>query len=748
MKKTINSILEYSSKLNILYIEDSKEIQEHMSFLLNNFFNEVVVADDGRDGLNKFIEYHTQFGYYPDVVLTDISMPNMCGVDMSREMLLLNKEQTIIVLSAHNDSEILLELISLGISHFLSKPLDNEQLYSTLYKATKQIYLEKKESEYKKQIENAIKEVELASKIKDEFLANMSHEIRTPMNAIIGLSHILLDSNLSGQQFDYISKIKSSADLLLGIINDILDFSKIEAGKLDIENIEFDLNKTLDNVSNLISMKAKDKNLELIFNIDNSVPAMIKGDPLRLAQVLINLMNNAVKFTELGEVELKVKMLSLDSSKQFLQFEVEDSGIGLREEQIEKLFKSFSQADSSTTRKYGGTGLGLSISKQLVELMGGKIWVESDYGKGSKFIFTIETQKLERRSYRLPSRDLMSKKVLIVDSNTKSSSALMKMLEYFQFVSLCASDINEAQNMLTNNKFDIVFVDSKIVNISSSFNFKFNNSTKIVYMQSTVENRIESEINGLKIDINLQKPFNQQMIFSSIVNLFSNTNVDNFDNIKNQELKDSIRSLRGSKIILAEDNIINQTIILGLLEGSGIEVIIANNGKEVLDKLLVNSNIDMIFMDVNMPIMSGYEAIEEIRKNHDYDNIPLITLSANARQKDIDKAKKFGVSEYLTKPIDVELFYTFLLKYIDKRCEISDTTVNIENKISNENLDNILNEISKYAKKRKAITCNKLAYQLQNIEYPSKYSNDLNNIVNLLKRYKFKEVIAIIESMK
>jgi two-component system sensor histidine kinase/response regulator len=346
-------------------------------------------------------------------------------------------------------------------------PILNSDGEITHFVAVKQDITERKHMET--ELIQARQAADDANTAKGDFLASMSHEIRTPMNAVIGMAHLALKTDLSPKQRDYLKKIQTSANSLLGIINDILDFSKIEAGKMDMEAVDFNLDDVMDNLANLITVKAQEKeDLEVLFNTNREVPRFLVGDPLRLGQVLINLANNAVKFTESGEIVVSIEKVERKEDQVKLKFAVSDTGIGLTEEQMSKLFQSFSQADTSTTRKYGGTGLGLAISKKLVNMMDGEIWVESEYGQGTSFIFTthfgLGKEKVKKR-FRI-STNLRGMKVLVVDDNVTSREILKDILESFSFeVTLAASGaegITEIENAAAEKPFELVIMDWKM----------------------------------------------------------------------------------------------------------------------------------------------------------------------------------------------------------------------------------------------------------------------------------------------
>ncbi len=520
-------------------------------------------------------------------------------------------------------------------------------------------------------------EAEDLTKIKSEFLANMSHEIRTPMNGIIGMSHLALLSKLDTKQKHYVQKIDDSAKSLLGIINDILDFSKIEAGKLTIDKIDFDLFETVDKVIDLISFKAHDKNLELIVSYDREVGNRFYGDKLRISQILTNLLGNAIKFTDVGEVGIYISKIDKDR----VRFEVRDTGIGLSQKAQAKLFKSFSQADGSITRKYGGTGLGLTISKQLTELMDGKIWVESTLGEGSSFIFEI---KLEDKNFTHKEfTHFKNKKILIVDDNKSWHEILTNSLEEFKIeVVDCVSSGNEAIETLINchhGQYDLILMDwnmpylngidttQKIHKICDERNTK--HLPTIVMISAFRQESIVKSAKEVGIDIFLQKPVNPSILNNVLRSIFLK-NIDiNYTNPNQNKIKKSnMETLSGSKILLVEDNITNQEIIIGLLDDSGIKIDIASNGKEGVN-MFEQDSYELILMDIQMPIMNGYEATRKIREKDK--NIPIIALSANAMQKDRDRTLKEGMNAHLNKPIVVEELYKTLLQYISKKKDIS-----------------------------------------------------------------------------
>ncbi len=529
--------------------------------------------------------------------------------------------------------------------------------------------LEQKVEERTKELEVAKIKAESATKAKSEFLANMSHEIRTPMNGIIGMTYLALQTSLDEKQKKYIQRIDNSAKNLLNIINDILDFSKIEAGKLTIEKIRFDMFELIDSVINLIELKAYEKDLELIVNYDIEMNKEFFGDSLRISQILINLLNNAVKFTYKGSVKLTIKNIKDD---RYL-FEVEDTGIGLSKEEQTKLFKSFSQADGSTTRKYGGTGLGLSITKQLVELMNGRIYLNSKKDEGSVFGFEIELKSIEsKKKYNYFS----DKKVLIVDDNKLWQEILENLLKTFKVNIDIASSATIALEKMKEKEcaYDLILMDWNMPKIDGLEAIKLIKQyckdltpPTIIMVSSFIQESILQEAKKLGVQIFLQKPINPSILNDLLTGLFIeeiNFEINKTKSINS--LKNAISTLGGSKILLVEDCVLNQEIIVGLLEHSGIELDIVSNGKDALE--LFNKNrYELILMDIQMPIMDGYEATKLIRQKDL--KIPIIALTANVMNKDILQTQKVGMNEHLNKPINVEKFYDILLKYITKKRE-------------------------------------------------------------------------------
>ncbi|MCP3872003.1 MAG: response regulator [Desulfobacteraceae bacterium] len=537
-----------------------------------------------------------------------------------------------------------------------------------------------------------------ALKVKSEFLANMSHEIRTPMNGVLGMAELLAGTNLDGKQRRFVRIVQSSGESLLNLLNDILDFSKIEAGKVKLECIDFRLHQTVENIVESSAGLAENKNLELICIIKPNVPDMIQGDPGRLRQILSNLISNAVKFTEEGEVVIRVALINETDENAFIRFEVKDTGIGIDTKAKKHIFNEFAQEDGSTTRKYGGTGLGLNIAKQLTEMMGGKIEVESEKKKGSSFWFTVNLRKssIIYTAESRPRVDLQNIRILIVDDNDTNRAILYEQLAGWKMKFTGASNARDALEILRNAAlkkapYEIAIVDMMMPKTDGLMLTQMIKSDPLItdirlVMLTSIGLRGDAQEARRKgLAAFLSKPVRKSELKNVLSAVMTNSSETDESQLVTRHSIAETKVLIPGKILLAEDTLVNQEVAREMIENSGCHVDIVNNGTQALNAFLKNQ-YDIILMDCQMPEMDGYQATKEIRNTeketpeNKQKHIPIIALTAHAMKGDKEKCLSSGMDDYLSKPFSMDQMLLILQRWLPRKsCLTKDKRLSCDN---------------------------------------------------------------------